>query len=234
MKPRRRLLSGRLLVALAALAPLAATADADGAVSRFAASWLQQQYSAPGSRVETRAAALDPRLQLDDCTGMMVASLPEHIRPMPRMSVQVRCNAGKGWAVRVPVSLKLYRQVLVSSRPLLRGDGLHADDVHVEERDIARLGYGYIDSLEQVSGRTLAHALPGNTVLTPSALGGREMIRAGDHVQVVAQLDGIQVRAAGVALGGGDNGARLRVRNDASGRVVDAMVSAPGVVLALP
>jgi flagella basal body P-ring formation protein FlgA len=50
----------------------------------------------------------------------------------------------------------------------------------------------------------------------------------------VAQLDGIEVRASGIALGSGDNGARLRVRNEVSGRVVDAMVNAPGVVLALP
>mgnify|MGYP001796839861 CR=1 FL=1 len=47
-------------------------------------------------------------------------------------------------------------------------------------------------------------------------------------------LDGIEVRASGIALGGGDNGARLRVRNESSGRVLDAMVRAPGEVLALP
>jgi flagella basal body P-ring formation protein FlgA len=51
---------------------------------------------------------------------------------------------------------------------------------------------------------------------------------------MVARLDGIEVRAAGVAMGSGDNGARLRVRNESSGKVVDAMVSAPGVVVALP
>ncbi|MGB6144187.1 MAG: flagellar basal body P-ring formation chaperone FlgA, partial [Rhodanobacter sp.] len=70
--------------------------------------------------------------------------------------------------------------------------------------------------------------------LSPGSLGGRRMVRAGDHVQVLAQLEGISVRAEGVALGSGDNGARLRVRNAASGRVIDAMVSAPGVVVALP
>jgi flagella basal body P-ring formation protein FlgA len=42
------------------------------------------------------------------------------------------------------------------------------------------------------------------------------------------------VRADGIALGSGDDGARLRVRNQSSGRVVDAMVDAPGVVQALP
>jgi flagella basal body P-ring formation protein FlgA len=47
-------------------------------------------------------------------------------------------------------------------------------------------------------------------------------------------LNGIEVRASGVALGGGDNGSRLRVRNGSSGKVVDAMVTGPGQVLALP
>jgi flagellar basal body P-ring formation protein FlgA len=124
--------------------------------------------------------------------------------------------------------------VLVASRPLLRGDGVGAADVHGEERDITRLGYGYIENLDQVAGRSLARAVARGSVLSPGALGGRRMVRAGDHVQMVARLDGIEVRADGVALGSGDNGARLRVRNESSGKVVDAMVSSPGVVVALP
>jgi flagella basal body P-ring formation protein FlgA len=150
------------------------------------------------------------------------------------MSVQVRCTASAGWTVRVPVSLQIFRDVLVTNRPLLRGDGLQMSDVHSESRDITRLGYGYVENLQQVAGRALARPLSPGSVLTPGSLGGREMVRAGDHVQMVAQLDGIEVRAAGIALGSGDNGARLRVRNEVSGRVVDAMVDAPGVVRALP
>ena len=60
------------------------------------------------------------------------------------------------------------------------------------------------------------------------------MVRAGDRVQMIARLGDIEVRANGVALGSGDNGARLRVRNDSSGKIVDGMVSAPGEVIALP
>jgi flagella basal body P-ring formation protein FlgA len=51
---------------------------------------------------------------------------------------------------------------------------------------------------------------------------------------MIARLGNIEVRATGVALGSGDNGARLRVRNADSGKVIDGMVSAPGVVVALP
>jgi flagella basal body P-ring formation protein FlgA len=71
-------------------------------------------------------------------------------------------------------------------------------------------------------------------VVTPSDLGGRSMVLAGDRVQVVAQLGGIEVSASGIALGGGDNGARLRVRNQSSGRIIDAMIVGPGKVSALP
>jgi flagella basal body P-ring formation protein FlgA len=106
--------------------------------------------------------------------------------------------------------------------------------VHGEERDITRLGYGYVENLDQVAGRSLARAVARGSVLSPGALGGRRMVRAGDHVQMVARLDGIEVRADGIALGSGDHGARLRVRNGSSGKVVDGMVSAPGVVIALP
>ena len=150
------------------------------------------------------------------------------------MSVVVRCPQPDGWTLRVPVQLQVFRQVLVISRPLQRGDGIHADDVRSEERDITRLGYGYISDMADVEGRTLSRGLGAGTVLTPAALGGRSEVRAGDQVQLVSRLNGIEVRASGVALGGGDSGSRLRVRNGSSGKVVDAMVTGPGQVLALP
>jgi flagella basal body P-ring formation protein FlgA len=230
--------TGRLL-ALAWLAlpwpaaSLAAAVSPD-AVRAAAEQAVRAHFALPGSRVVARAMPLDPRLRLMPCSVPLRTTLADAIRPAPSVSVPVRCPQASDWTVRVQVQLQLFHPVLVTSRALLRGDGLRPADVHAEERDVARLGYGYVDSLDQVAGRTLARALPDGSVLTPAALGGRRMVRAGDHVQLVAQFGGIVVRADGVALGGGDNGARLRVRNESSGRVVDAMVRAPGVVLALP
>jgi flagella basal body P-ring formation protein FlgA len=220
------------LLTIAIAAPAAASQSLS-AVSTAAERALRQHYTQPGNRVEVKAAPLDPRLQLADCTEPLRASVAEHAATASRMSVQVQCGQ-TGWIVRVPVQLQLFRAVLVASRPLLRGDGLDAADVRAEQRDITRLGYGYMENLDQLAGRALARPLAAGAVLTPGALGGRRMVRAGDRVQLVAQLEGIEVRAAGVALGGGDNGARLRVRNDSSGRVIEAMVSAPGEVIALP
>lgn len=203
-------------------------------VRAAAVSALRQHFTLPGSRVEITSSPLDRRLRLATCPVPLRASISTYATAASRMSVQVRCPQAGGWSVRVPLQMKLFRKVLVTRRPLLRGDGLREADLRTEERDVTRLGYGYVTNLKQANGRTLARSLPAGSVLTPGALGGRRMIRAGDQVQLIAKMSGIEVRAIGTALGSGDNGARLRVRNDSSGKIVDAMVSAPGVVLALP
>lgn len=226
----------RLLVALllSAFTLPAIAAEPAQAARATAEQWLREQYAAPGTRVVAQAGTLDPRQQLAPCPVALSAGLQEGSRLMPRMNVTVRCPSADGWTLRVPVQLQVFRQVLVVARPLQRGDGIHADDVRSEERDITRLGYGYVSDLGEVESRTLSRAMVAGSVLTPSALGGRTAVKAGDQVQLVSRLDGIEVRANGVALGSGDSGSRLRVRNGSSGKVVDAMVTAPGEVLALP
>jgi flagella basal body P-ring formation protein FlgA len=243
MKERRGIATGLLAAMLWLGAAWSGNAHADGAsaatqsldsVRAAAEQAVREHYALPGSRVVVSSAPLDLRLQLAACREPLRAVIPPYATASSRMTVRVQCPQDGGWTVRVPLKLQLFRSVLVASRPLQRGDGLSAADVRAEEQDVTRLGYGYIENLGQAAGRTLARSLARGSVLSPGALGGRRMVRAGDHVEMVARLDGIEVRAAGVAMGSGDNGARLRVRNESSGKVVDAMVSAPGVVVALP
>ncbi|MEO9078563.1 MAG: flagellar basal body P-ring formation chaperone FlgA [Rhodanobacter sp.] len=213
---------------------MAANVQSLDKVRQLAVETLQQHYAAPGNRVIVTARAFNPRLKLADCPTPLRAAVQERSAPAALMTVTVQCSQPGSWIVRVPLQLQLFRPVLVTTHSLGRGDGIRAGDVRVVERDVTRLGYGYIESLDQITGRILARPLVAGSVLTPAAMGGRRMVRAGDHVQLVARLDGIEVRAEGIALGGGDNGARLRVRNESSGRIIDAMVSAPGVVVTLP
>jgi flagella basal body P-ring formation protein FlgA len=230
----RSWLVGACLVGTCVIATPAAATQSMAEVRAAAVSALRQHFTLPGSRVEITSSPLDRRLRLASCPAPLHASIATYATAASRMSVQVRCPQAGGWSVRVPLQMKLFRKVLVTRRPLLRGDGLRQTDLRTEERDVTRLGYGYVTNLKQANGRTLARSLPAGSVLTPGALGGRRMIRAGDQVQLIAKMSGIEVRATGTALGSGDNGARLRVRNDSSGRIVDAMVSAPGVVLVFP
>jgi flagella basal body P-ring formation protein FlgA len=203
-------------------------------VRSVAVDWLQQNRALPGSRMTAEAGSLDSRLHLADCAAPLEASLPGN-RPLgARVSVTVHCPVPGGWTVRVPVRVKMFTNVLVTSRPLARGDGIGAADVHAEERDVAGLAYGYVADIGQIGGRALARPLNAGTVLTPGMLAGRQAVRIGDAVSMEANVDGVTIRADGVAMGAGDTGARLKVRNASSGKVLDAIVRGPGTVAVLP
>jgi flagella basal body P-ring formation protein FlgA len=228
-------LARRIVVATLLGLPLSAVAGQTVESVRAAAvNWLQQNRTLPGARMTADADPLDSRLRLADCPKPLESSLPGNRPLTARTSVVVHCPVPGGWTVRVPVRVKMFTQVLVTIRPLARGDGVGVGDVRAEERDVTSLGYGYVAELGQIGGRSLARPLSAGTVLTPGMLAGRQAIRIGDSVSMEASVEGVVIRASGVAMGAGDTGARLKVRNASSGKVLDAVVTGPGTVAVLP
>jgi len=193
-----------------------------------------RQAAPPDARVVADSEPLDPRLRLPACPGKLEVQAPDLDRGSARVSVSVSCPAGPGWSLRVPVRVQLFRKVLVSSRALARGDVLGASDVRPEERDVARLGYGYIVDAAQLRGRHLRRPLNAGTVVTPGMLTAREVVQRGQQVSLVARTEGILVRAGGIALQAGDRGDLVRVRSLSCDCVVQGRVSGPGVVDAMP
>lgn len=186
------------------------------------------------ARVVAHAEPLDDRLHLAACDTPLKTAVPGGRITGHLVSVEVSCAAPRHWALRVTVAVKMFRKVLVTRHPLARGDHLGASDVTSREYDVTRLGYGYISRLAEVTGRAMLRPVGADTVLTPGMLAHRELVHRGDRVAVIASVAGVKVRAAGVALAGGDHGQRIEVRNASSGRTVDAAVVAAGVVRALP
>ncbi|GLQ86804.1 flagellar basal body P-ring formation chaperone FlgA [Dyella flagellata] len=219
---------------LLAFAPIA-HADTTAADLRAAAEQaVRTQYGTAGSRVVIVPIPLNPRLHLAACPQALQTRLPARQGTPSRVAVAVSCPTVPGWTIRVPVQMQVFRQVLVTNHPLARGDMPGPGDVHGEERDVARLGYGYIESLDQILGHSLDRPLIAGVVLEPGDFNGRQTVHSGEEIELVAQLDGIQVRTRGMALDGGDTGARLRVRNDDSGRIINGVVIGEGQVQALP
>jgi flagellar basal body P-ring formation protein FlgA len=183
-----------------------------------------------GGRRETRAAALDPRLHLTTCQSPLQASLAPGARSPTRMTVQVRCADPGGWRVYVPVELALYDRVVVALRAVDRGATLTGADLTVEERDTSSLPASYMRDPAELAGFTLARSVVAGTVISPSLLSADHIIRRGDIVTLIAQSGGITVRAQGRALNDAALRARVRVQNLGSGRQVEGVVTATGMV----
>ncbi len=218
------------------LLPAVGTASAGpiqdlGAIRAAAGAFLRARHSdVKPADLRVHVDALDPRLRLTRCSAPLHTFLSPGSRAVGNTTVGVRCAAPKPWTLYVPARVVLYRKVLVAARPLARGTHLRKADLRLARRDVEQLPYGYLTSIRSARGKLLLRLVPAGMALSPQMLASPALVHRGQQVVLLAETGGLQVRVSGLALGDGAAGAAVKVRNLASGRVIDGIVVRPGVV----
>ena len=177
------------------------------------------------------AAHLDSRLRLSECDKALTFKLQRPSHGIRNMTVKTSCQgSGKRWTVYVPVTVDIYSDVIVLARSVGRGEILSADDLTTQRMNVAAMSGGHMTDINRAIGMETARTLrPGDT-LKPSALREPHVVQKGDAVVLKAGSGGLVVATSGTALNAGSVGTRIRVQNDRSKRVVDALVMGPGMV----
>src|SRR5471030_1787627 len=129
-----------------------------------------------------------------------------------------------------PSQRKLFRDVVVVTRPLKRTGIIGFEDVALRERDISLINQGYLTSLDQALGQKLTRPMVTDQVITLVHLEQAEVVRKGDQVVISASSGGLNVKMPGEALSNGGMSEQIRVKNLNSNRVIKARVTAPGQV----
>ncbi len=226
--PRRSRWRIGCILILAALAPSLMASDPSlGAQIRLAVE-IRLRAQWPGQDLLLEITEPDPRLRLSSCEVPLVA---QPLRPGPIQSavtLSISCAAPKPWRVYVPVRVSAMGDVLVASRALPAGTVLAAEDVVVARRRITDLSYGYLQRAEAGVGSILRRPVAEGAVILPSLLTQPMAVRRGQQVLIEAVQGPIRVQGAGEMLADGATGARVKVRNLASGRVVEGLVQADG------
>lgn len=197
-------------------------------------SYLRRHFTPADGRLELHVDAPDPRLRLAACAGAPAASLPGDRLIGSRINVALHCAGPVPWTIYLPADVHVYRPVLVATTALARGEEIAPEDVRAALRDTSLLGYGYLDSTAQLAGRRLLRPVAPGAALEPGMFAPRLLIHAGDPVSLLAVDGAVRVRSRGIALAGGGAGTRIAVRNDSSGRILQAIVEAAGQVRVLP
>jgi len=183
---------------------------------------------------QVAAGSLDSRLRLHHCDQPLESFESPGGLKAGRAVIGVRCTGTRPWKLFVPVEIKLPSEVVVLARPLRRGDVISAADLTTRMADLARLrGQYYLDSTDLVGQRIKRH-VAGNAVLTPSMIDADRLVERGARVTILSDAGAIEVRVAGKAMGHGGRGDQIRVKNQASGRTISAVVVDRGVVKANP
>ncbi len=231
------LLCGALLIAGSAVVNAAVVDPAIqplDSIRDAAAGFVRSQMPPRQADIVITASRLDPRLRLARCGGPLDSSFISGTRLQAQVSVAVGCRMAAAWTIYVPVTVESRVRVWALAAPHAQGARLSASDVVAETHLVSGLSVGYVTDVAELARATLRHPLPAGAILTTEDLLPDYMVRQGEQITMVAAIDGIQVRAAGLALQSGRYGALVRVQNASSAKVVQGVVEGDRVVDVTP
>lgn len=179
-------------------------------------------------RTEYTIAALDPRLNLHKCDKALTHSVKNQAINNSRLMIKTRCEGSKPWSIFVPVSLRIFKQVVVATKPLSRGQQIALDDIALQERNIAKLNGHYFLNLNEALGFDVKRPVQAQQTLLNSHVQPPLVVKRGDTIAVEAATSSINVKSQGVALANGRVGEQIAIRNSKSKRVVKATITGPG------
>jgi flagella basal body P-ring formation protein FlgA len=217
-----------LLMAAMLSTSTAQASDLSGQVQQAAIAAVHAAI--PQQDVDIEPAAIDQRLNLTACAYPLAAKVMGTGQIKATATVEVSCSAPRPWRIYVPMRITAYANVLTAAHPLVKGDVLTLADVQPARRVISALAYGYFERPEQVVGRTVKRPLQTGTVISPADVQQTYLVRRGQEVNLLATQGALQVKSLGEAMGDGGLGDRIKVRNKASGRVVEGTIRSSEVV----
>ncbi len=198
------------------------------AVSNFVDSSLNRS---PGDEVNIVVSQIDPRLRLPKCKTGLKLHFPIGSEPNKLHStVGVKCQGDSPWSIYVPVTTQVFRNVIVTTRPIPRGDKITSADIKFMKRDLSQLKRGFFVNPDEIIGKVSKMPLATNGVYTSNSLTTEKVVKRGDSILITAKAGGIQVQMKGIALAPGGEGDVIQVRNLSSKRVVEGMITSPGNV----
>ena len=223
------MLIGMLLIASASIATAQEPQSHDSITTAIKLLISEQLADKDWKDLDITIGKLDPRLRLNLCQGPLEAFFNTPGRTIGNISMGVRCPEATGWIIYIPVSIKYFSEVVVAMRPLPRNTLLQASDIGKERHDIS-LTNGYHTNSDQVIGQVTRHPLKFGAVITPKDIEFPVIIHKGDEVAIRVVSDTITVEARGEALSDGHRGDSIKIRNSSSHRVVEGLVTMPGIV----
>lgn len=193
-------------------------------ITNTARAYVYAQLNQEGNNIEVSVSQIDRRLKLQRCSQALEAFSPGYGSGTRMSTVGVRCNGEKPWSLYVPVTVKVFKQVVVLKRPVARNAPLGAADIAYEKTNVNRLTGGYFTQLSEIEGKILTQNLAPGAILTPYLLKSPMAIRQGQMVTLIARNSAIEVRAEGKALSRGAVGDRIKVKNLKTKRVIEGVI----------
>ena len=113
---------------------------------------------------------------------------------------------------------------------LFRSTVIQNESLEFVSRRYSQLNYGYYGSAKLLANMEAKRNIRAGQVLTPNVLRAQKMVLRGEHITIVAQNGGLNLRVKGKALMDGQMGQTIKVKNLNSKKLIYARVISAGMV----
>lgn len=149
---------------------------------------------------------------------------------MERQQLEINCPDAPGWSLNATAQAHVFLPAVHAEGIIDRGQTIRDSDIRLERINIAKARRGYYNRQDEVIGMAAKRRIRAGQTITPALLEQAMAVKRGQPVKIVASNEGIEASTSGEALGDGQPGEVIRVRNTRSGKVIDAKVLEAGVV----
>lgn len=161
---------------------------------------------------------------------LRVVSLERQRVGLSRIVIEATSESGESAQIQVVGQLDEFMFVPVASRPLSVGKVVTPSDLVMARLDMSRIPRDVAAQSEGVVGHTIKRGVGVGDLFRAPDLILPQDITSGSSVTLRYVGRGFKATASGSALEAGRVGGTIRVRNDASKRVVEGTVIEPGLV----
>jgi flagellar basal body P-ring formation protein FlgA len=125
--------------------------------------------------------------------------------------------------VWVRSDIKIYDNVVVSTRSLAQKQMIAPEDVRLDWREIGGAPRPYT-RIEEVLGKQVSRSTAANEVLTVAQAEPPQVVRHGSAIVLVYENAHLRVETSGEALQAGKVGETIKVKNPASGKLLQGTI----------
>ncbi len=226
LSPALWLLAGMLLIGQPVLADRQSLTSITLQAEAFIAAY---PYASPYP-AEVTLSRLDSRLNLRACANALGVEFTHRNRTMGNTSLTVRCDSPVQWQLHLPAKITVYDDVIVNARPLVKGQQIDAAALKKQKVDITHQNQGFFRDVTALQELQAKRNLPAGSVLNSTNLASRQLVKSGQRVTILLNIQGLRIRTDGQALQSAARGQVIRVKNIRSNRIVEGVVTAPGQI----
>ena len=179
---------------------------------------------------EIKAGKIDSRIHFKQCSQALEASSSSNKTIARNWTINVRCMDTPTWSIYIPVKSILMRNMVSSKTTITRGEMLNKNNLQLTEQEISNQNYNHFSSFSDVSGREARRTIRPNRVIKSSMLQEALLVHKKETVMIYAMNSKLKISMKGTALRSGRYNQMIKVRNNSSHKIIEALVIERGIV----